>query len=89
MADIERDSHSTARDRLLVPVKEAMDMLSMSRTTLYQRLQQGRLRSVKDGRSRLIVVASIHAYVRALEERSASNENPPAGGAAEGCQPNE
>lgn len=40
--------------RYLYPVKEAMALLCLSRSALYDQIRTGRLRSVTQGRSRLI-----------------------------------
>ena len=48
---------------LVVKPKEARRMLSCSQTRLYELMAAGELESFSDGRSRKIVVASIHNYV--------------------------
>jgi excisionase family DNA binding protein len=53
----------TADERLLVTVKEAADMLSVSPRTLYNLLYAGEIRSVKLAQGRRVVVASLRAYV--------------------------
>jgi excisionase family DNA binding protein len=43
-----------------------MRLLSMSRSVIYEQLRSGRLRSVKQGRARLIPAKAIQAYVDLL-----------------------
>ena len=59
-------------DRELYRVTEAMALLSLSRSVLYEELRSGRLRSVHRGRTRLIPAAAIAEYI-ALLEREAVN----------------
>jgi excisionase family DNA binding protein len=56
--------------KVLYRVTEAMTILSMSRSLLYQEIRAGRLRSVKRGRSRLISASAIADYVALLEEET-------------------
>ncbi|HUZ53048.1 MAG TPA: helix-turn-helix domain-containing protein [Streptosporangiaceae bacterium] len=53
--------------RHLYKVTEAMTLLSMSRSVIYEQIRSGRLRSVKQGRSRLIPASAIADYVALLE----------------------
>jgi excisionase family DNA binding protein len=55
----------------LYRISEAMEQLSMSRTVIYEQMAAGRLRSVKQGRSRLIPATAITDYVALLEEEAA------------------
>ena len=48
---------------------EAMALLSLSRTVIYEQIRSNRLRSVKQGRSRLIPASAIAEYVALLEAR--------------------
>ncbi|WP_253853988.1 helix-turn-helix domain-containing protein [Prauserella alba] len=52
--------------RHLYPIPEAMQLLSMSRSVLYEQIRAGRLISVKVGRSRLIPAEAINSFVRLL-----------------------
>lgn len=56
--------------RQLYRVSEAMRILSLSRSVLYEQLRSGRLRSVHQGRSRLIPAAAIAEYVALLEREA-------------------
>ncbi|GAA5145804.1 helix-turn-helix domain-containing protein [Pseudonocardia eucalypti] len=60
--------------RHLYRVPEAMRLLSLSRSVIYELLRSGRLGSVTEGRTRLIPAAAIQAYVDTLvaESRRAS-----------------
>lgn len=62
----ERERESLARPKLLVTVEEAAWMLSVGKTTLYELFAAGVIRSVQIKRSRLVPVAELEAYVRAL-----------------------
>lgn len=50
----------------LYRIPEAMRLLSISRSTLYEQLRAGRLRSVTQGRTRLIPAEAITAYIELL-----------------------
>ena len=50
----------------LYRVPEAMALLSMSRSVIYEQIRSGRLRSVCQGRARLIPAAAIAEYVELL-----------------------
>jgi excisionase family DNA binding protein len=51
----------------LYHVSEAVVLLSMSRTVIYEQMRAGRLRSVHQGRARLIPATAIAEYVAPLE----------------------
>ncbi len=59
-------------DVLLYKVPDAMLALNLSRTVIYDLMRTGRLRSVKEGRARLIPVAALREYVALLEQESAA-----------------
>lgn len=56
--------------RLLYPIKEAMVLLAMSRSTIYEQMRSGRLRSVTQGTSRFIPESALHEYVELLEKEA-------------------
>jgi excisionase family DNA binding protein len=56
--------------RVLYRIPEAMALLGMSRTVIYEQIRSGRLRSVKQGRARFIPAAAIAEYVALLEQES-------------------
>ncbi len=60
--------------RELYRVTEAMALLSLSRTVIYEQIRSGRLRSVCQGRARLIPAAAITEYVELLT-REAVNDH--------------
>jgi excisionase family DNA binding protein len=57
-------------DKQLYRVRDAMVVLSMSRSVIYEQLRSGRLRSVTQGRSRLIPASAIAEYVALLEQEA-------------------
>lgn len=54
----------------LYRVTDAMRLLRMSRTVIYEQLRTGRLRSVKQGRARLITANGIRDYIALLEREA-------------------
>jgi predicted DNA-binding transcriptional regulator AlpA len=54
----------------LYKVPEAMALLSMSRSVIYEQMRAGRLRYVKQGASTLIPAIAITAYVELLVRES-------------------
>ena len=59
-----------ASGKLLYRVAEAMKVLSLSRSVIYEQLRCGRLRSVRQGNTRLVPAAAITEYVALLERES-------------------
>jgi excisionase family DNA binding protein len=59
-----------ASDKQLYRVREAMTVLSLSRSVIYELMRSGRLRSVTEGRSRLIPASAIAEYVALLESEA-------------------
>lgn len=66
----DQQAHTTGPSRRLYRVPEAMAQLSMSRTVIYEQIRSGRLRSVRQGRSRLIPAQAIAEYVELLVSES-------------------
>ena len=58
--------------RELYRVTEAMTLLSLSRSVIYEQLRCGRLRSVHVGRTRLILASAIADYIALLEREAAA-----------------
>jgi excisionase family DNA binding protein len=58
---------ATLAARQLYRIPDAMQILSMSRTVIYEQLRSGRLRSVHQGRARLIPATAITDYIDLLE----------------------
>ena len=54
----------------LYGVKDAMVILSLGRTALYEQIRAGRLRSVMEGRRRLIPASAIADYIALLEREA-------------------
>lgn len=57
-------------DTQLYRVTDAMRMLRLSRSVLFEQLRTGRLRSVKQGRARLIPATAIREYIALLEREA-------------------
>ena len=56
--------------KALYRIPEAMRLLSLSRSVIYELIRSGRLRAVKEGRTRLIPQSAIIEYVTLLETES-------------------
>jgi excisionase family DNA binding protein len=57
---------------LLCSIPAAARQIGLSRSRVYELLAEGRVRAVKDGRRRLIVVSSLHEFVESLCEAANS-----------------
>lgn len=57
-------------DLQLYRVKDAMRLLKLSRTVIYELLRTGRLRSVQQGRARLITAEAIREYIALLQDEA-------------------
>ncbi len=57
---------ATVPERHLYKVPEAMALLSMSRSVIYELMRAGRLKFVKVGRATLIPAVAIREYVQTL-----------------------
>lgn len=57
-------------DTQLYRVADAVRLLRLSRTVIYELLRSGRLRSVKEGRARRIPAAAIRDYIALLEKEA-------------------
>ena len=57
-------------DVQLYRVTDAVRVLNLSRTAVFELLRSGRLRSVKQGRTRLIPAAAIRDYITLLEREA-------------------
>ncbi len=60
-----------AQRKALYRIPEAMRLLSLSRSVIYELIRSGRLRTVKEGRTRLVPESAITEYVALLERESA------------------
>ena len=57
-------------DLQLYRVKDAMRLLNLSRTVIYELMRTGRLRSVQQGRARLITAEAIRGYIALLKDEA-------------------
>ncbi len=57
--------------KALYRIPEAMQLLSMSRSVIYEQIRAGRLRTVRQGRTRLVPAGAIADYVALLEAETA------------------
>jgi excisionase family DNA binding protein len=69
-----------AGGQLLYRIPDVMRMLSMSRSVIFEQLRSGRLRSVRQGRARLIPAAAVAEYVALLEREAEAGLAPVAEG---------
>ena len=79
----ESDSSPDAMDqpvpiRRLYRVPEVMELLSMSRSVIYEQIRSGRLGSVTQGRARFIPAAALNDYVNLLVDESRGGHDQPA-----------
>ncbi|MGZ3147298.1 helix-turn-helix domain-containing protein [Lentzea chajnantorensis] len=56
--------------KYLYKIPEAMALLSLSRSVIYEQIRAGRLRFVKQGRATLIPASAIRDYVALLEREA-------------------
>jgi excisionase family DNA binding protein len=63
-------SPTEANRKELYGIKDAMVILSLGRTAIYEQIRSGRLRSVMEGRRRLIPASAIADYVALLEREA-------------------
>ena len=64
---------SAATTQQLYRVTDAMQLLSLSRSVIYEQIRSGRLRSVTQGRARFIPAAAVSDYVSLLIDEEASS----------------
>jgi excisionase family DNA binding protein len=64
-------------DLRLYRVKDAMRLLNLGRTVIYEQLRTGRLRSVQQGRARLIPAGAIRDYIQLLEDEAREEARQP------------
>jgi excisionase family DNA binding protein len=60
----------TELTKYLYKIPEAMALLSMSRSVIYEQMRAGRLRFVKQGRATLVSASAIRDYVALLEREA-------------------
>lgn len=66
--------HIPAEHARLYYVMEAAAILRLSRSVIYELIRSGRLRTVKEGRSRRVPASAIAEYVALLEREAAQGE---------------
>jgi excisionase family DNA binding protein len=69
----ESDEHMSPSDgnrKQLYRIVDAMVVLSLGRTAIYEQIRSGRLRSVTQGRTRLIPASAIKEYIALLEREA-------------------
>jgi Helix-turn-helix domain len=57
-------------DLRLYRIADVMRLLCLSRTVIFEQLRTGRLRSVRQGRARLITASAIRDYIALLESEA-------------------
>jgi predicted DNA-binding transcriptional regulator AlpA len=57
-------------DLRLYRIADVMRLLGLSRTVIFEQLRTGRLRSVRQGRARLITANAIRDYITLLESEA-------------------
>jgi excisionase family DNA binding protein len=80
-SDSESSPHATDQPvpiRRLYRVPEVMELLSMSRSVIYEQIRSGRLGSVTQGRARLIPAAALNDYINLLIDESRDGHDQPA-----------
>jgi excisionase family DNA binding protein len=65
---------SAAMTQQLYRVPEVMRLLSLSRSVIYEQIRVGRLKSVTQGRTRLIPASAIAEYVSMLQREADSGD---------------
>lgn len=68
------DGATAEAAKKLYRIPEAMRLLSLSRSVIYNQIRAGRLRSVKEGSTRLIPADAIAEYVALLEAEAEANQ---------------
>ncbi|MGY4766492.1 helix-turn-helix domain-containing protein [Kribbella sp. CWNU-51] len=66
----QRPTTSPTAAKALYRIPEVMDLLSMSRSVIYEQIRAGRLRTVTEGRARRVPASAIAEYVALLERES-------------------
>ncbi|GAA3472883.1 helix-turn-helix domain-containing protein [Nonomuraea roseola] len=62
--------NTAIEDAQLYRITDAMQILRLSRSLIYDQIRTGRLRSVKQGRARLITANGIREYIALLEKEA-------------------
>lgn len=67
---VESSAPQEVTRKVLYRVTEAMTLLSMSRSVIYEQIRSGRLRTVTVGRSRRVPAKAISEFVQMLESEA-------------------
>lgn len=67
---LDQESTRVAAAPVLYKVSDVVTILNLSRSVIYDLMRVGRLRSVHQGRSRLIPDSAIREYVELLEREA-------------------
>ena len=62
------NDHNAAADRLAVSPAEAARLAGVGRTTIYEAIGSGALRSLKIGKRRLILIVSLRAWLETAQQ---------------------
>jgi excisionase family DNA binding protein len=69
----ESDEHvnpSEDNPKQMYRIADAVVVLSLGRTVIYEQIRSGRLRTVTQGRTRLIPASAITEYIKLLEQEA-------------------
>jgi hypothetical protein len=58
----------------LYKIRDAMQVLRMSRSAIYEQIQAGRIRTVKQGRAAFITAAAITDYIALLVQEAETSQ---------------
>jgi excisionase family DNA binding protein len=61
-------SKTAEPERVLQTIKHTMEQLDLSKSTVYDLINSGKLQTVKFGRNRRVIVASVEEYIASLKE---------------------
>jgi excisionase family DNA binding protein len=59
------------KEPVLYRITDVIELLSLSRTVVYDLIRTGRLRSVKEGRARLVPASAVKDYLALLDSEAA------------------
>ncbi|GIF78139.1 helix-turn-helix domain-containing protein [Asanoa siamensis] len=62
------------QQKAMYRIPEAMRLLSLSRSVIYEQIRAGRLRTVTQGRTRLVPAGAIAEYVALLESEASERK---------------
>ncbi|MBF6046385.1 helix-turn-helix domain-containing protein [Streptomyces sp. NRRL B-1677] len=65
---------ATTVEPLFYKISDVQRVLRLSRTVIYGLIRTGRLRTVKEGRARLVPASAIHEYAALLEREAGEDK---------------